>query len=428
MSFLHVHKRRVPTQDVYRSVVVGMSAETAILTVENRLALAALPVHGTAFRAGLRRVCRVDGNEHSAPFFQLVAKHGGKGAPSLIEDSPIQAGLLPDIPARRLNSSTRGCRHVGDVQIFENNRSETLGDGERDLVMPVASNAGAPRRESSCVMDSPYPTLRAFLAPRHNALCGAVATFDGFEACRDRQHLTGGQRERSGDAAIYADSRPGVYRRGVFNFAGEGYVPAERIGSDGDITKPAAHRARVAKFYPTDFRKSSGGPFAIEFLNVDLASGEAESIIDALLTRRRITPAPGKEVVERLVKIAQRLLLASLGDGGDPIVFGAKCCQVSGLLDVADPMNAPPYLPLLKRKIVNEATDASELSEQDFLIGSETKLEFETSKDHQFGGPSFRRNGSGSRARRRGATLRRVRFLYQHAHFYARTPMPRAAT
>lgn len=35
MSFLHVHKRRVSTQDVYRSVMVGVRAETAMTEEDN---------------------------------------------------------------------------------------------------------------------------------------------------------------------------------------------------------------------------------------------------------------------------------------------------------------------------------------------------------------------------------------------------------
>ena len=41
MPFLHVHKRRVPTQNVYRSV-------TAIMTSKSCLAFARFYVHGSA--------------------------------------------------------------------------------------------------------------------------------------------------------------------------------------------------------------------------------------------------------------------------------------------------------------------------------------------------------------------------------------------
>jgi hypothetical protein len=86
MPFLHEHRRRVPTQDVDRSIMVSIGAETAFATVERRLAFAALSVHGSAGRAGLRRVARIDLAKVSAPFFKLVGQHGLKPMPALIED------------------------------------------------------------------------------------------------------------------------------------------------------------------------------------------------------------------------------------------------------------------------------------------------------------------------------------------------------
>ena len=43
MPFLHAHRRRVPTQDVDRSVVVGMVAEAAVATGKDRLAFTLSP-------------------------------------------------------------------------------------------------------------------------------------------------------------------------------------------------------------------------------------------------------------------------------------------------------------------------------------------------------------------------------------------------
>ncbi len=76
VPFLHDHRRRVPTQDVDRSIVVGMGVETARATVERRLAFAALPVYGSASRTGLRGVARINLAKVSAPFFQFVGQQG----------------------------------------------------------------------------------------------------------------------------------------------------------------------------------------------------------------------------------------------------------------------------------------------------------------------------------------------------------------
>ena len=56
MAILREYGRRVLVQDVDRSIVVGMQADTAGETVELRLALAAFPVNGFAGRHGLESV------------------------------------------------------------------------------------------------------------------------------------------------------------------------------------------------------------------------------------------------------------------------------------------------------------------------------------------------------------------------------------
>ena len=42
MPFLHAHRRRVPPQNVDRSIVVGIGTEAAVATGKDRLAFAAL--------------------------------------------------------------------------------------------------------------------------------------------------------------------------------------------------------------------------------------------------------------------------------------------------------------------------------------------------------------------------------------------------
>ena len=74
MLHLHVHRRRVPTQNVYRSVVICMSYVAAVLTGKSRLVLTRLPVYGSAFRTGLRCVVGGHFTQMPAPFIQLVAE------------------------------------------------------------------------------------------------------------------------------------------------------------------------------------------------------------------------------------------------------------------------------------------------------------------------------------------------------------------
>lgn len=376
MSFLHVHKRRVPTQDVYRSIVVGMRAETAMTTVEDRLAFAALPVHGSAFRTGLRGIGRVDGNERAAPFLQLVAKDGGEAAPSLIENAPVETGFLPDVPARFLDGAFRARRHSGDAQVFHDDHGEPVGEISADLVMPVTADAGALGGQASAALYCPEPALRPLLSPRHDTLCGTVATVDGFEAGRDGQALASGKRKRIRNASINADRRRNIGWRYVFDFAGERYVPTESVEAHGSILDYPSNRARVTEFYPSDLWQANSRPLAVDLTDFDFPPLETEGVVDALLVRCWVSSTSSEEVSECLVKIAKGLLLAGLRNGGDPIVFGAKQGKVSTLLCEIEPMYSPPYLPLLQREIVYEATNASKLPENVFLISR--RMEFES--------------------------------------------------
>jgi len=61
MPFLvDAHRRRVPAQDIDRSIGIGVDMEAAMPTDKDRLAFAALSVNGSALRTGLRYVCGID--------------------------------------------------------------------------------------------------------------------------------------------------------------------------------------------------------------------------------------------------------------------------------------------------------------------------------------------------------------------------------
>lgn len=272
MPFLHAHTRRVPAQDVDRSVVVGMSAQAAMATVEVRLAFAAFTVHGSAGRTGLRGVGGIDLAKASSAFFELVGKDGLEAEPALIENAPVQPGLLAHHAARRFNRASRGGRHVFDAQLFQNHGSEAPADIEGCLVGPVAANAGTSGGQTGRTADGDTPAVGSFLASRHRALCGTAAPFEGFEAGGNAVALAGRKHQRDRHTAIDADARTDIGRDGLLNLTGEGDVPAERIESDGDVpdraaqgrvsgnfTQPIFGRRR-ADHLPFSFRTSTSRP------------------------------------------------------------------------------------------------------------------------------------------------------------------------
>ena len=247
MPFLvDAHRRRVPAQNVERSICIGVDMEAAMPTNKDRLAFAALSVNGSAFRTGLRCVCGIDLAQVSAAFFGLVGKDGLEAEPALIEDRAVQSGLLPDHTAWFFYGPLGRSRHVFDAQIFQNNRPKAAGKIERGLVRPIAADARSTGRELRGASQRLRSTDGATLASRHNVLCGAMASFDGFERARHGHALTRGdvervidvcgKRQRIGNAAIDADARADI----------DGHICA--ISRTKLICQPSASRVTVAFF------------------------------------------------------------------------------------------------------------------------------------------------------------------------------------
>ena len=107
MRTLHERQRRVPTQDVDRSVLIGMSAVSTRDALKGRLALAASGVNGTAGRTRLRGESGINTDEHPTALFKLVGQHGLKGVPALGEDRAVEPRLLPYVPPRLFNAPSR---------------------------------------------------------------------------------------------------------------------------------------------------------------------------------------------------------------------------------------------------------------------------------------------------------------------------------
>lgn len=406
MPFLHAHRRRVPAQDIDRSVVVGMGAETAMLTDKGRLAFAALPVHGPAIRTGLRGIGGIDLAQVSAALFELVGKDGLEAEPTLVENAPVQSGLLPDHAARIVDGSFCGSGHILDAQVFKHDSSEALRDIQRGLVLPVTANAGAPSREFGGSAQCLGATDRSALATRCNSLCGTMASFDGFKRARHGQPLAIGQRQRVRNAAINADGWADVGRNNVLNLAGKRYVPTQSVQRHGGVLADTAHGPRIAEFHPADLWKAHGGISGVELFDFDFAALKAKAVVDVLAARCWIFSATGEEIAIRLVEIAQRLLLAGLRHGGDPIVLRSQHRQFTSLRHIVQLLPGPAQIlppeiaALLKREIVDQSTRASELPEQDFLFSIRSQLVSKTAKHrHYFNQASSQREVPVGRSR-----------------------------
>lgn len=309
--------------------------------------------------------------------------------PAVLQNRTIETGLLPHIAARLGNRSARASSHVRGLQVFDADGAEA-GDELGGLgVVPMPASAGRMRLGGACAAFGFAVPFRPATSLRGLPLRLPVAPVKNPKSRNGHGVKTPGrQRNGVGNAAIDPDRRAGIRRNLVLDLASERDVPAERIARHGGVLEFAGHRPRIAETHPADLGQAHGGPAAIETLGFDLAALEAEAFVDALTAWRRVIGNAVEEVLEGSVKIAKRLLLACLRDGGNPVKLGAERGQLFGLGNIAKVISgvsavlSPEMLALEQGCVIDRAAHARELPKQRLLFWCRIELVFEAARDH----------------------------------------------
>ena len=381
MPFLHDHKRRVPPQNVYRCIVIGIHVVPAMATDKSRLVLTTFSVYGPAFRADLRCVVSRYLAKVSAPFFQFVAKQGFEDMPTLIQDRPVQPRLLAHHTPRIGKSAFGNGSHTLDVELFKHHGARAFAKIPRNPIVPVLADApltGLYGRNTASlfgVSDGP-----AFSASKHTLSLSLFAVKHG-KAGRKGQHLARGQCQCFRHPAVNTDlRRQGCGRRIMLNREVESDMPTARSEIDRDVVQCASQRPSVAVSHPADLGQTDLGPLGIQLAILDFTALKAERVVDATPSESGVFCDTIEEVGVGSVKVAQGLLLRSNMDSANPVVFFAQHGQFTGLGRVVDGvpctgLELPPEIAaLLKCNVVNKAADASKLHEQGYLFV--TRMQF----------------------------------------------------
>jgi len=359
---LHAHRRRVPAQDVDRSVVVGVGEETAMTTDEARLAFAAFSVDGSAARASLRRIGSVDLRQVATKLLQFVGQDGFEGRPSLIQDGSIEAGFRP------ISRSARRCGHAANIQLLDAHQPKALGERQSGLVVPVAAYVRSPSRQLGAALQGTRPSVGAALAAGQDALGRATLALKRPKACRKAETLASRERYCVCDTAIETNGLGATFWSGDLDLTREADVPARRGECDRDVLDRAADRPRIPEFHPADLGHTHFGPFGRQFAHTDLATQVSERVILASAPRGRVPSTAGKECAEGLVQVAECLLLTHLWNSSNPIKLAPHHGQFAGLRDIADvtarigAILSPPVGSLIERDIVDQPAHPSELA------------------------------------------------------------------
>lgn len=363
---LCAHQRGVSAQYVNRRVRVGVGGKSAMLAVERRLALAASFIDNSTTRTRLAGVRRIDLYECSSALLQLVSKQSLDCRPTLVEDGAVQTGFLSHVFARFGGSSNCARGHARYSQILQHNGSKPLGDADRRLMLPVASNAGnlsgQPRRAA--------PSLRIAHGPApfscERTLRFAFASVQ-YAYIWQGKHLARGQRQRIRDAAVNADRWKAILGRGVFDFAPKGYVPTDPVLGYRSVFRTPIERSRIAKLHPANIWHPYLGPLSIQFPSAHKCEPEAETVIHTSAAWGRILCRTLKESHERSIKVSKRAFKTASRYGRDPIVLASQFCQFPALRRKADvsaclTFELPPEIAaLFPRQIIDQANDTADL-------------------------------------------------------------------
>jgi len=311
---------RMPCGDVPGRVHVSVQRVSAGHAAKQGLALAAARCDVPARRA---KLARVRGTYFLHPAGGLVLQAPDQQTPPGSHDLPVEAGLLPHVPARLLNRTVGGAGHVPDLEILDADHVEPPSDARRRLLAPVLADIRAPGLEPGDRLPDPLAPLRAALSPGQLPLQPPQPPLLRCGKPRAVQQLSGRQGSAYGHAPVDAD---GLARS----------RPLDGLRDDSECHMPAPgpvhghpKRLHVLRYLPGPAEPHPSGLGHPDLAHVPVQSAhmprfdmdDAKPLISACLPPRRAPVRPGEEVRHCLVVVADRLLLHDHAAPGQPRVI-----------------------------------------------------------------------------------------------------------
>jgi len=280
-------------QNVLRGVDVRMIRVPAGEAVK-RLAFPVFLVRIAAPVAGPAGVPRIDEDELSAAPLQLVGQLAGELRPSLVEDGPVQPGLLLHVRTGRLDRSRCAAAHVLHSQIFQHEGGMVLRQAMAQLVQKVLALPGdlravarEPRsRFGETVRHGQAHALGNWPGDAHRLLLrldlpGAAA----LVAAQPVQRLLVGVERRDETAVGRGEEVPDSpvagahrcrHRPGLIHPLGlDRDVPAQGVAGDGEVPGRAGQVPAVAVAEPAELGQPDPAVWFVhgEALHVRLGEG-----------------------------------------------------------------------------------------------------------------------------------------------------------
>lgn len=356
--------------DVLGGVDIGVTAIAAGHTLKDRLALAGFRCGMPAGRTPLRGICRADLLDSAGG---LVAKARDQEAPALRQNASIESSFLANVPSGCLHASASGPGHIRDAQILDTNNVESSSKVGRKLLCPVLPPSGFLRLQPRKCL------LRSLAAIRATAGAGKP-TFQvretlPFSAGKPRtgKKFSGRECGRDLDATIDSDCASRARSWDWLRDRGKSHMPsADSVTGDSVGFDVVFRGPRPPEAHPADFRNPHAADVPVESLNMFGLDGDlAEALVDTGLTPIRPSVGLGREVVNGLGEITQRLLLNCHRALAQPIVLGSNLGKLTCLFSKAGGGTSAraPMRVLLDREVPDEPRVRAMLKQPGLLRG-----------------------------------------------------------
>src|SRR5208337_2712608 len=308
-----------PLEDDDRGVMVPIEGHAAI-AFDPAIPERKMLEPGTASRASLGCVGRIDLDHLATGAFSLVRKMGDKVGPTRIQDAHGEAAG----------------HHGGNPEVFEHDPIEPLDQFVDELVEEVFPRVGHMDHHALQSQDQPTAVPATGHASRDLPLKNAQLLEDLAVPARVLFLLAVAERGESQEAQVDADRFPGLRQRlGFLDLAGE---------RDEPFTSPAEHAGRLDHPFelavPADGDPADAGELQatalpsillwarLEAVAVFLEAepGEAVPPLEARITGVLAGLDPAKERLECLVQIGHDVL--------EDVAVDVQRIRASGFLDL----------------------------------------------------------------------------------------------
>ena len=361
----------VPRRDIPGRVHVSILGEVAGYATEEGLALATLRCDEPACRAPL--AC-VRGTNLLNPSRRLILQTPHQQSPSGAMDASVESSLCANTSPRIVSGAFGGADHSCDVQVFHSDHvklTRQVGAGFLDPVLTPVCLARPQLRDGSLYLPA---AVRRATGAAELALQSGQSRGLRQPKSRHAEQLSSGHGSRHRHAPVDPDN-PAVARRGdrIRNGGESDMPPSSAVTRDPIRLHISRHGTRPAEPHPACLWDPNLADIARDSADVPLPATlthDTKSLVPPCFPPRRKPVRSTEEVRHGLREIPQCLLLDRLAAIAQPRVFGARCGELSTLLQVAwraIPPRAPVGM-LLDRQVPNVPGLGAVLRQGRFLL------------------------------------------------------------